>query len=71
MLAHVHGHAVLNIAMEGSRVLIEFIAPGAPRIDLAAGEAVLLLGPSGSGKPTLLALVSGIVRLDVGSRRRA
>jgi len=36
-------------------------------LDIAAGEFVSLMGPSGTGKSTLLNLVSGIDRPDVGT----
>lgn len=36
-------------------------------LDIAAGEFVSLMGPSGTGKSTLLNLVSGIDRPDVGA----
>lgn len=38
-----------------------------PRLTLAAGEHVLLLGESGSGKSTLLGLLGGVLRPDSGS----
>lgn len=37
-----------------------------PRLELAAGERLLLVGPSGSGKSTLLALIAGIVAPTTG-----
>ncbi len=38
-----------------------------PRLQLAAGERVMLRGSSGSGKSTLLNLVSGVLRPDTGT----
>ena len=38
-------------------------------VPLEAGELVAMMGPSGTGKSTLLNLVSGIDRPDVGSIR--
>jgi putative ABC transport system ATP-binding protein len=35
-------------------------------LELRRGEITLLMGPSGSGKTTLLALLSGLLRPDVG-----
>ncbi len=37
------------------------------RMDIEAGEFISLMGPSGTGKSTLLNLVSGIDRPDAGS----
>ena len=38
-----------------------------PRLDIGAGEQVVLRGESGGGKTTLLHLISGIVTADSGS----
>src|SRR5262245_2076172 len=38
-------------------------------ISLAAGEMALIAGPSGGGKSTLLAILSGLARADRGSVR--
>ncbi len=38
-----------------------------PRLDIGAGEQVVLRGESGGGKTTLLHLISGIVMADSGS----
>lgn len=38
-----------------------------PRLDLNAGERVVLTGPSGSGKTTLLNILTGLERAGVGS----
>ena len=38
-----------------------------PRLDIGAGEQVVLRGESGGGKTTLLHLISGIVKADSGS----
>ena len=38
-------------------------------LDLASGEFIVLLGPSGAGKTTTLRLVAGLERPDVGSVR--
>lgn len=39
---------------------------GVPRLELGVGERLLLVGPSGTGKSTLLALIAGIVAPRVG-----
>jgi len=52
---------------------VRFAWPGrrfalsAPAFDVAAGERVLLLGPSGGGKSTLLGLIAGINAPQAGS----
>ncbi len=38
-----------------------------PALHVAAGERVAVVGPSGTGKTTLLNLIAGIVRPDAGS----
>ena len=52
---------------------VEFAPPGAPRavlsdfsLQVAAGEIVVLLGESGSGKTTALRLVNGLTMPDAG-----
>ena len=40
-------------------------------LDIEAGDFVSLMGPSGTGKSTLLNLVSGIDRPDAGTIRVA
>lgn len=40
-----------------------------PKLDVAAGEQVVLRGESGGGKTTLLHIISGLVRADSGSIR--
>jgi len=37
------------------------------RLDVAAGDRLLVTGANGSGKSTLLSIVAGLVRLDSGS----
>jgi len=36
-------------------------------LDIASGELIVLLGPSGAGKTTTLRLVAGLERPDAGS----
>ena len=38
-----------------------------PAFDVAAGEQMVLVGPSGGGKTTLLHIISGITRPDDGA----
>jgi putative ATP-binding cassette transporter len=60
--SHVAGAATTNVALEGVNVALpdgRNIA-AADRLDLEAGQSVLLTGPSGSGKSTLFRAVSGI-----------
>jgi putative ABC transport system ATP-binding protein len=40
-----------------------------PRLDIAAGERVVIHGPSGGGKSTLLGLVAGVNRAPAGQVR--
>ena len=40
-----------------------------PRVEVGAGERLLVLGPSGSGKTTLLHVLAGLVRPDRGTVR--
>lgn len=49
---------------EGSLTILDDI-----NIDIRAGEAVALVGPSGAGKTTLLALLAGLDRPTLGSVR--
>ena len=49
---------------EGSLTILDDI-----NIDIRAGEAVALVGPSGAGKTTLLALLAGLDRPTSGSVR--
>ena len=42
---------------------------GVPRLEVPAGERLLVLGPSGSGKTTLLHVLAGLVRPDAGTVR--
>lgn len=44
----------------------EFVAVDVPRLDLAAGERLVVTGPNGAGKTTLLHLLSGLLRVDEG-----
>jgi len=43
----------------------------APRLEIAQGERVAILGPNGSGKTTLLKALNGLVPLSAGSLRFA
>ena len=45
------------------------VAVDALSFSVAAGEIVGLLGPNGSGKTTVLNLLSGVLRPDAGTRR--
>lgn len=52
---------------------IEFAYPGGrfrlevPRLHVAPGERLAIVGPSGTGKTTLLNLVAGILRPNAGT----
>jgi len=53
----------VSVSFDGNDVL------GHVSLDVADGELVALLGPSGTGKSTLLRVIAGIVRPDGGAVR--
>jgi len=64
--AHLHGHAALNVAVEGDRLLIEFISPGADIVgfehaaESEADKAKIAEGVETLGRPLrLFALPEG------------
>jgi putative spermidine/putrescine transport system ATP-binding protein len=58
----VHLDACAKTYADGTRAL------NPVTLDIAAGETVVFLGPSGCGKTTLLRIIAGLERPDVGGR---